>query len=106
MKDQLEYIQDEWEKDSDIHRDDPDPLSVDQLHNKYWRYLSTATQELMPIIDELAILKIKKEQYFLNPTKDEAKATQWKYPASSKILKSRTTSQPIQIYLTWRKESI
>jgi hypothetical protein len=82
----LEFVQAEWDKDSIISRDDPNPLSVDQLHAKYFRYLTEARKELIPLDQTLGVLRLKKEQFFLHPLMETQKITNWKAPVG-KVLK-------------------
>lgn len=84
----LEQIQKEWDKDSVMDPHDPEPLTVDQLHSKYWKYLSEDRQVLFGLNQELDALRIAKKQYFLHPTKETAASTKWKYPAANKIIKT------------------
>jgi hypothetical protein len=99
---ELEKIQAEWEKDGVFNKEDPDPLSTDQLHNKYWRYLVLARQEMIPLESELNEIWEAKKAYFLKPCREVYDMTKWippKPPDGGKINKSN-----VDLYLNADKQ--
>ena len=87
----FEEIQAEWAKDSVIDKEDPSPLSVDQLHEKYWKYMESYRMRMIAMQRDYDTMIAEKEQFFLNPTNEVSKEKNWDYPIKVAIKNNKET---------------
>lgn len=100
----IDHIQAEWEVDSVIDKNDPNALSVDQLHRKYWDFMIEARLALIPLQEDYQIMMAEKEQWMLNPTIELYREKKWDYPLKVNSEKSKILKTEVKYYLARDKD--
>jgi hypothetical protein len=86
----LDEIYEQWNIDSKI---DPTTvgliaISIPQLHHKYYKMMSQERLQLKRMESELKVLKLEKQEFFVDgPTKEQIEKG-WKSPSKGRVIKS------------------
>jgi hypothetical protein len=86
----LDDIYQEWEKDSDINRNElgDEALRIPKLHHKYFKIFSHERLTLRKLELDLKQLKLEKFEFFTQGPTPEQHEKGWKLPPQGRILKS------------------
>lgn len=86
----LDDIYQEWEKDSDINRNElgDEALRIPKLHHKYFKIFTQERLTLRKLEFDLKQLKLEKYEFFTQGPTPEQHEKGWKLPPQGKILKS------------------
>ena len=86
----LDDIYQEWEKDSDINRNElgDEALRIPKLHHKYFKIFTQERLTLRKLEFDLKQLKLEKYEFVTQGPTPEQHEKGWKLPPQGKILKS------------------
>lgn len=86
----LDDIYQEWEKDSEINRNElgDEALRIPKLHHKYFKIFTQERLTLRKLEFDLKQLKLEKYEFFTQGPTPEQHEKGWKLPPQGKILKS------------------
>lgn len=86
----LDDIYQEWEKDSEINRNElgDEALRIPKLHHKYFKIFTQERLTLRKLEFDLKQLKLEKYEFFTQGPTPEQHDKGWKLPPQGKILKS------------------
>lgn len=90
----LDDIYYEWEKDSDINRNElgDEALRIPKLHHKYFKIFTQERLTLRKLEFDLKQLKLEKFEFFTQGPTPEQHEKGWKLPPQGKILKSEANN--------------
>jgi hypothetical protein len=90
----LDDIYQEWEKDSEINRNElgDEALRIPKLHHKYFKIFTQERLTLRKLEFDLKQIKLEKFEFFTQGPTPEQHEKGWKLPPQGKILKSEANN--------------